>query len=824
MLIKKRKIFFIMFLFLFFKGAELIAAAENVLQGTVIDGRTSKPMPSALVIAREAGVVSATNQNGAYRIVFPSAGTYTVLVKAPGLNDMTASVLIDGVVTRDFTLNAAISGGKGALTVRGNRDIQKISRQTMTVKEIKEVPASFGDSLNALTSLAGINRAGSFFGPLIIRGAYDAYNGYYIDGIPLFKVMHFGGIHSVIANDLMSSIDVYSSAFPAEFVGPQAAVININTIDEVQKEGGFADVGIISANALVQFPITKTTYADGKEQKENIGYIIASGRVGYLSLFIPYFYEYIMNQPLDFLPQYWDYQFKIRYDVSKRNSLIFLAFGNKDDIDVRVKKKWLDPGDDPMMSDLRIYDTDQAHTQAFTYRFKPGDKLTNSLIAFSAMNQSEKILEIPSSDATWAHGDLNLKSTPYIFGLKDVIAFDWWEHAFLRISVGVQYYLFKTGGNTLGPTSSTFDLNNPDYINLISLGETYKNLTLEGYADNKFTFGGFVFTPGIAFSRLERNGKYYADPRGVISYTFQTGTTIGAAGGYYSMFGQTMPSLFTLVPNLAALDFGPQRAIHRSVSIEQETKMLTLRIEGYYNSFWDTISQDSFLDSGGNLVECYINKGRERTFGIEFSAKINNDEDQGLFGYLSYTYNKAKQKTNQSDEFSSYYRNGEGPFTPTLLDPLPPPSSSSYGRLWLTGDYDMTHVIKFVFGYTFGKNTLSSKFQFNTARPYTPIVSSYKDLRFIDLLDPSHERHVPLRGKPNTARLSPEYRLDLRYSRKTNYKWGYVSWYLEVIGIITSPDKNYKWDYRYSYGAGNPHTEKSNSLTIIPNFGVETKF
>ncbi|MCL1911970.1 MAG: carboxypeptidase-like regulatory domain-containing protein [Leptospirales bacterium] len=825
-------LFFLPLLFLFFfKGSALIFAAENVLQGTIIDGRNSKPIPSALVIAKESGLVSATNQNGTYRIVFPGPGVYTVLVKAPGLNDMTASVVVEGVVTRDFTLSAVVGGAeRGSLVVKGNRDIQKISRQTMTVKEIKEVPATFGDSLNALTALAGINRAGGFFGPLIIRGASDAYNAYYLDGIPLFKVMHFGGIHSVIANNLMSSIDVYSSAFPAEFIGPQAAVININTVDEVQKEGGYADVGIISANALVQFPITRTTYVDGKEQKENRGYVIASGRVGYLSLVIPYFYEYVMNQELDFLPQYWDYQFKARYDLSKKNSLIFLAFGSRDTIDLRVKENWIDPSDDPYMAGLRVSDVDQSHAQALTYRFKPGDKLTNSLLAFSALNESDALADVASASplVKWAH-DLNIISKPYIFGLKDTIVFDWLEQASLRISGGVQYYLFKTEGNTISPKSNFLNLSDPDFVELVPLGETYKNLTFSGYAENKFTFGGFVFTPGIAFNWLERNGKYYADPRGVISYTFWTGTTIGAAGGYYSMFIQTAPELFRMLPNMSGFDFGPQRAMHRSVSIEQETRLFTLRVEGYYNNFWNTVNPDSYYD-GSDVVACFTNNGREQSFGIEFSVKINNEEEQGPFGYFSYTYNEAKQKTNQSDIYSSYYSDGypvnhtPSP-SPPYYDTKPPPGNRSSGSQWVRAYYDMTHVIKLVAGYTFGKNTLSAKFQYNTATPFTPTVSSYEDVFYNKVVDTTRHRHERLRGKPNSMRLDPEYRLDVRYSRTTNYKWGYVSWYVEVIGIVTSPAQDYKWDYRYQYDPNNnPSIVRPNRLSIIPNFGIETKF
>jgi hypothetical protein len=90
------------------------------------------------------------------------------------------------------------------------------------------------------------------FGPLVIRGADDAVNGYYIDDIPIFNPMHFGGFHSVINNDLIREIDLYSSAYPSQFSNSQGAIINIKHIDEVEKRGGNVDVGLISASVLLK--------------------------------------------------------------------------------------------------------------------------------------------------------------------------------------------------------------------------------------------------------------------------------------------------------------------------------------------------------------------------------------------------------------------------------------------------------------------------------------------------------------------------------------------------------------------------------------------
>jgi len=159
-------------------------AAPYSMQGRVIDGTTQKPVNFAIVIVQEAGLVINAPQ-GNYYMEIPKSGRYVVKVQSPGLESITTFVTIEGNVTRNFTLNPFTSKGNGVV-IKGEKDIQKISRHTMSRKEIKEVPASFGDSLNALTALPNVSRPMGIFGPLIIRGADPAVNGYFIDDIPLY--------------------------------------------------------------------------------------------------------------------------------------------------------------------------------------------------------------------------------------------------------------------------------------------------------------------------------------------------------------------------------------------------------------------------------------------------------------------------------------------------------------------------------------------------------------------------------------------------------------------------------------------------------------
>jgi hypothetical protein len=174
-------------------------------------------------------------------------------------------------------------------------------------------------------------------------------------------------------------------------------------------------------------------------------------------------------------------------------------------------------------------------------------------------------------------------------------------------------------------------------------------------------------------------------------------------------------------------------------------------------------------------------------------AKISDESDQGLFGWVSYTYSKTKYKSGMETD--------------------------KYGSEWITSNYEQPHVVKLVSGYTFNNHTISAKFQMNSTSPYTPIVDSYHDENYT-----AGTRYQPLYGKTNTERLSPTHQLDIRYSYKTNYKWGYVNWYVELINADNYHSERYIYDYRNPYSAGNPVIEKSTGLAFLPNFGVEAKF
>ncbi|HOA08253.1 MAG TPA: carboxypeptidase-like regulatory domain-containing protein [Spirochaetota bacterium] len=800
-----KKITTLIGIFLF--STMIFAQAKISLKGLVIDSMTRKPVDMATVMVLETKTKTYTDEYGRYSVSFPSAGTYTLIVKSDGNQIYQEKIVLSAPEERNIVLKPLKVQG-GAITIKGERDIQKTSRYTMTVKELKEVPASFGDSISALTSLPNVTRTDGFFGPLVIRGSDPNYNGYFIDGIPIYSPYHFGGLHSVINNNLMSEIDLYSSAFPAHFGYAQGAVININTVDDVKRTGGYADISLLSSAALVQTPFLEKYYEDGKEKTRNKGYFIVSGRIGYLSVFAKTFqevYKFFGNEIDATLPYYGDYQIKFKYFLNDKNSLTFLAFGSYDKIDATLKDDYLEAGDDPLWADANYYNNLYSHGQGLTHTYTPNDSVKNTLLLFNSLQISETIMKLPKSyDILLAEG-INPKTKPLITGLKESISADIIKDHF-KINAGAEitHYYFRTSGTSFNQ-KEMLDENaglNPGEegnFELVNLGYKIHNQTVGGFAESKINVGWIEFIPGVRADHLFRTNSTVVDPRGMIAFNLPTNTSISFAGGRYSYFVQTSSALFHVMPHIAKAEYiDPMRAYHSSAGIEQKFGDYSIKAEGFYNVFKDDISLHKWDDNG--TIRYYDNVGELRTRGVELMLKKDIKEtENGFYGWISYTLDKSQYKIKSMTS-----------------DP------ENYDE-WFDSAYDMKHVLKLVAAYKHNRHTISARFQYNTASPSTPIVAGVQDTSYVDPDDPNHERWVPVSGERNSKRLSSSHRLDIRYSYKQNYEWGYFTWYAELINATNTKEDNLKWDYRYGYSSDNPKIVKD-GLPIIPNFGVEIKF
>ena len=794
----KRKLFTILIISaactLLFTDLLRAQGSKTILTGRVMNGFTKKPADFATVAIVEIQSKTRTDEEGNYSIEILKPGIYTVIVSSSGLNPLKETIEIKGPLSRDFTLNPAKIRGAG-LTITGEKDIQKVSRYSLTSREMKEVPASFGDSISALTSLPGVIRSAGFFGPLVIRGADSNSNRYYIDDIPIYNPQHFFAIQSVISNDFMSEIDLYASAYPAQFGNANGAIININTIDEVKQAGGTVDVGIISSNVFLKMPLGATATEENISTKQpGNGYLIAAGRYGYLSLLVPPIYKLITGKEVPSVPEYYDYQFKGKYYFNSTHSMTILLMGSRDYIKF-IQDKTQPDEVDPLLESWQAKNDLSSNSGGIYYNYKPSERFSNTIMTYASLNDSYNYINIDNA-ASWVSG-LNVTAKPYIYGVKEKLKWEWWEDkAEVRASAEAVLYDFTTEGFTLipqKPALSIPDFSDEEAYDAQPITKSVKNVTYGGYVENKFMFGGFIFTPGVRGDYLNRSNTSTVDPRFMMSYEFPTETTILAAGGRYSSFYQTNPYVFNLSPGFTSVgeELKPERSWHRSLGVEQKWSLFVIKIEGFYNTFYNLAEQNSNLENG------IASTGKQRTYGAELMLRLDRVEDQdGLFGWVNYAFTQSKRKSG----------------LPLSLDP--------YGDRYLNFTNEQEHSFKLVGGYVLGRHTFSGRFQANTSFPYTPITGSVES-------PAGSGRYVRtfVDSVPNSAHFEVDHRLDVRYSYKTNKDWGSISWYVEVINIYNNrPINNETWSYTEPYGKNNPVKTEDDGLSLIPNFGVEINF
>jgi len=529
--------------------------------------------------------------------------------------------------------------------------------------------------------------------------------------------------------------------------------------------------------------------------------------------------ELITGDEVPFSPEYWDYQFKAKYQFSKVNSATILLFGHKDFIRVLINDDMLEEGDDPLLQDATFRSDTMSHNQGLYFDSRFSRDLSNRIIYFSSLPETYFYMNFGAEGAaSWAK-DFNMHYKPWVFGLKDKAKLKWLDgHAELRAALEYTYYYFTATGKAFLPTGAVdnFNLSDESLFLVYPLNEKIINNLFGGYIENKFSYYGFSAVPGIRSEYLQRMKQYTFDPRIMMSYKFITGTTIHAAGGHYSYFFQTNPFIFNNNPDVSKLSekVKPEKAWHSSLGIEQQFDLLTFKVEGFNNYFYDKPQPYPHYEPDGTFMQG-LSSGKMKAYGFELMIKKDMKENSnGLFGWMSYTYTRSKTKTGLP---TGYYYEG------VLQDHVGDP----YGDKWITSEFEQQHCLKLISGYKFGNHTLSSRLQYYTSFPYTP----FREPRGEAYNEPAEDpyvpgRYIPYTGERNSKHFPPHYTLDVRYTYKIKHSWGDISWYIEGINVLMKKAvDNHKWYYDRPYEEGsNPKNVEDDGFAFLPNFGVEVKF
>ena len=129
---------------------------------------------------------------------------------------------------------------------------------TMQTEKLSSLPAFVGgkDLFKSLQLLPGISAHDDLSAELSIRASNGDESMVVFDGITLYNVTHYFGIFSAINPNITDKVTVYKNAFPVEYGGRTAGIIDISSNKALQARASFGlESNLLTSNVWTEIPI-----------------------------------------------------------------------------------------------------------------------------------------------------------------------------------------------------------------------------------------------------------------------------------------------------------------------------------------------------------------------------------------------------------------------------------------------------------------------------------------------------------------------------------------------------------------------------------------
>lgn len=602
-------------------------------------------------------------------------------------------------------------------------------RHELARAEISRMPGAFGDAFRAIEALPGVVPIVSGLPYFYVRGAPPGNVGYYFDGIPVPFLYHFAAGPSLFHPAFVDRVDLYPGAYPVRYGRFAGAIVAGEMAPPGYRTRGEWNVRIIDSGAMVEAPL-----ANGK------GSAMVGGRFSYtglvLSLVVP-----------DVSVGYWDYQARVRYDVSPKDTVEVLGFGSGDYTTYKETNFETDPSG--MTREVKRTRT------AVDVNFHRLDLRWDRRIDRGNWRNA---LFLGRDRTGFDDGEVNVYN--HMIGARS----EYWK----QLEPGVR---FRAGGDALfesltqeldgdssdglggepprdafdpGPTAPGQPVSPPSDESETTAERfgfgSRRDFTLGAYADFVWQVAPRVqITPGLR-ADLFASGKRAAvgvDPR--ITAEYQLTPKLKVTHGLALV--HQAPSFVGPVPGFkSSLAGGLQRAVQHSVTVNFDLPAgFQSSMAVFHSAFFnmtDLISLLQLEQTGGRDGDDFDFRTGGQAYGFELMVRRSLSRRIG--GFLSYTLSRSRRFT----------RRITGPATT-----------------------DRTHVLNVAASYDLGKNwRLGGRVLFYTGIP--------AEVAYLEAA-----RHPP--------RTPPFWRLDFKiekrwYIKRPNRWWG-VS--LEVLNTTLNKEK-----------------------------------
>lgn len=597
--------------------------------------------------------------------------------------------------------------------------VREVTRRRIETKEIQRIPGTNNDAIRSVQNMPGVARSPFSGGELIVRGSESSNSGFYIDGMPIPGLYHFGALRAVIPSELVETIDFYPGNFGVRYGRATAGVMEIETTMRTRDRWhGHVDINVFDTGVFVEGPISeKLTLQLGVRRSYIDAVLLAAKKVIPLNLTVA--------------PRYYDYQARLVWQINANNKASVMVFGSDDLVDLVLNQEDeedLDPG---VRGGFRS--SQNFHSVLVRVDSKINDKLTNTFRAIGGVQN----VGLSAGEDFY----LNLKVGQ--MAVRDELRVEAHEKFTLRAGfdaeitpANVRLRMPRIASE--GEQSAPFDA-----MDVAELSENIFSFDPGVYLEGDYRpIEALQFIPGI---RVDHSGilkKWSFDARLGVRYQVHDDVVMKAAVGNY----HRTPDPHQIIPVYGNPYLGFEKAMQYSAGTEwQITDALSFDAEVFYKDMRALVSPSSRMvhRPDGYGPELYTNGGLGRVVGAEFF--LRHQLSNRFFGWLTYTISRSERKDFGSDT-------------------------------WRRFDSDQTHILSLIASYDLPKHwSIGGRFRLVSGNLYTPILGSTYDV--------TTGSYMQVPGETNSERMPLFHQLDVRVDKRWIMKGWTLNLYLDIQNI-----------------------------------------
>ncbi|MEY4329857.1 MAG: hypothetical protein RL609_605, partial [Bacteroidota bacterium] len=254
------------------------AVAQGSVRGFIKDKETGQPVFPITIGLEGTEYGGTTDNSGYYSLTKVPAGNYNLVIISMEFKAIKEAItIVNGqVLTKNYMVEKD-GMEMSTLEINSRKADQinnvNISSETIRSQDIKKIPSIGGqtDIVQYLTVLPGFVSTGDQGGQIFVRGGSPVQNKVLLDGMIIYNPFHSIGLFSVFDTDIISTADVYTGGFNAQYGGRLSSVMDITTRDgNKRKNSGRVGVNPFGAKVLLEGPLKKLT-----EKGNGISYVFS---------------------------------------------------------------------------------------------------------------------------------------------------------------------------------------------------------------------------------------------------------------------------------------------------------------------------------------------------------------------------------------------------------------------------------------------------------------------------------------------------------------------------------------------------------------------